>query len=291
MQERSQYPKITPDQVQSVMFRTVTPGQAQAIKERIRNISRGGILLQTSSPLSIDTIAEITYRPELGGRTIEAVGIVRWVDPDLPGGGIQFIRVTSPEGTSRPNAKTSGRQRAAAPAGVNAPVTGTPASTTVFTDGPTLVATGEFGPAAYNSFVGTWAETLKSDSDRLIIDLTRVSRIASMGVGLLVGAHMDAIKLGKSVTIKAPIIFQRIFAVAGVDRVLRFVYLDSPEDEVLEAGSDITIDDPQEIPMVEEETGESASDFFDIPDPVKAAEEELQRELAEHKKKSSTAGL
>lgn len=264
MEERPAYPRVPPERLRSVRFRHANAEHLMVIKERMRNIQRGGVVVETMPPPDLDAIAEVSYEAEAGGLVVQAVGLVRWVDTDPPSAGIQFIRVST---------------SADAPA-VQA---GTPPATRVYAEGPCLVVTGELGSGVHNGFVSCWAKTLNSDSSRLIIDLSGVTRISSMGVGLLMGAHMDANKQEKSLTIKVPVAFQRMLSVAGVDKVVRFVYVENTASEV-PAGLD-----PGQLIGAESAAAESASVVpaeedeacGDWSDPVAEAEAVLRQELEE----------
>jgi anti-anti-sigma regulatory factor len=257
--ESAEFPVLQPALVEDLRFRRATPSQLAAIKERMRNISRGGVVVPTPDPPAPDAVAEVRYRTQPNGQLLEGVGLVREIKGEPPAASIQFLRV----GPAARGARPSGRRTAAKPA------------TKVYTDGPTLIVVGEFGSASYHGFVSCWARTLEDPSDNLIIDLTGVTRISSMGVGLLVGAHMDCIKHGKSLTIKVPVAFQRLLAVSGMDKVVRFVYVDNRPGDGREAEMIGTATAEAEAVRGDEE----ALDLGGPQDPVAEAEDELQREL------------
>ncbi|MFW5858031.1 MAG: STAS domain-containing protein [Planctomycetota bacterium] len=274
-EDRADYPQIGVDLVEEIRFRSVAPAHLAAIKERIRNVSRGGVLVRVESRPAVNSIAEIRYRTAANGPLIEAVGLVRWVEASPPAAGIQFVRVSANRASRRTSRVVP---KADAP--------GAPPATTVYAEGPVLYVKGVLGSGAYNGFVSCWAKTLAAPSDRLIIDLTGVTRISSMGVGLLVGAHMDATKQEKSLTIKVPVAFQRLLGVSGMDRVARFVYVDPRGGRVEPDAGD---EDEALIgapPPPADASGETFLDVDEAADPVAEAEAELQRELDNMRKES-----
>lgn len=270
--DRSEYPRLEAAQVEELRFRSVAPAHLAAIRERVRNVSRGGVVAPTSERPAVNSIAEIRYRPAPDAEPVEAVGLVRWVEAKPPAAGIQFVRVGG-RSTGRSSRRMVRKEGGSRPA------------TTVYAEGPVLYVRGDLGSGAYNGFVSCWAKTLGAQSDRLIIDLSGVTRISSMGVGLLVGAHMDATKQDKSLTIKAPASFQRLLAVSGMDKVARFVYVDPRGGRVEAAangGREIEADaviGGQDADGEGAPSGDAYLRVDDAGDPVAEAEETFRREL------------
>jgi anti-anti-sigma regulatory factor len=213
------YPHVPLENFEQLELWGADEKQLAEIKSNIESKPKGGINVEMKNPPKPDSVVKAVFRISKGDEKIDATGVVRNVFKM----GIKshviidFSHVKKIESEEKPLEPTV----------VIAP------ATTVSADGPTLIIKGELGLPAHDGFIHYWEKTLRSTFRELFINLSEVTRISTMGVGLLIGAHMEALKEGKSLTVKVPADFQRILAVAGADKVINFVYIDQKKNTAI----------------------------------------------------------
>lgn len=94
-ENKRHYPRIRADFVAHISGMELPKQQADALRMRIKNISRGGIFISSESPLSVESILEIRFRLPDKRDEVRAVGVVRWISnsSENPGMGVQFVRI------------------------------------------------------------------------------------------------------------------------------------------------------------------------------------------------------
>ena len=307
MGESGDFRPVPADQVADCRFFSVDAKRLAAIKERLTSAPPGGIALSMPSPPPLDSLVEISFRPEKTASLLEAIGVVAWADEDTKTIGVRFLRVGSKDLSSLSRDQASQTMVGKEGAVTRIPKDETfvsvrggakPPAATVRVDNAGVVVTGEFDAPLYEGFNSAWLQILNRDTQRLIIDLSGVTRMSSMAVGMLVGAHMDAFKKGKAVTIRASIQFQRLFSVTKIDRVINFVYLEPDADSAsakaqgaapqpLQAKEEPSLDALLNEPSVNAQLAAMARRSSMQPPPatpdeeLAQAEEELRRALAD----------
>ena len=75
----------------------VSPHDLDEIRLVIKNISMGGVFIETMVPFDIDTVLRVSFALPGSDREVQALGIVRWVSNtrDMRGMGVQFLKVTT----------------------------------------------------------------------------------------------------------------------------------------------------------------------------------------------------
>lgn len=94
-EEQRRYQRISADFLARVVPADLPEKQAEAVRARIRNISRGGIFIASDTPIPLDTLLNIRFRLPDKKSEVEALGVVRWISSDLanPGIGVQFVKL------------------------------------------------------------------------------------------------------------------------------------------------------------------------------------------------------
>ncbi len=95
--EHRRFPRITSDAVSRL--RKIDPDPpVEEIEGTVRNLSMGGVFIETSTPFEKGDWLEFTIRLELMGkpRVVDAQGVVRWCQQEAPRGiGVAFTKVSS----------------------------------------------------------------------------------------------------------------------------------------------------------------------------------------------------
>ncbi|MEM7167423.1 MAG: PilZ domain-containing protein [Planctomycetota bacterium] len=93
-EENRQYRRIDTNLIVTVAQRNLPAGGAASFKARLKDVSRGGIFIETADPPPIDSILEVELL--VPGSTTTAVlkGMVVWSQPGK-GAGLELIDVTS----------------------------------------------------------------------------------------------------------------------------------------------------------------------------------------------------
>lgn len=75
----------------------VSASELDEIRLVIKNISLGGLFIETPTPMEIDTVLRVSFHLPGSEREIQALGIVRWISNtrDMRGMGVQFLQVTT----------------------------------------------------------------------------------------------------------------------------------------------------------------------------------------------------
>lgn len=96
--ERRRYKRLPTDLIGKIIPRRGGDSTIRAIKAAIRNISLGGVFIETRTPYPLDTLVDLTFTIPGYAEDVTARGIVRWVQTDGPmaGMGIEFMEVSVP---------------------------------------------------------------------------------------------------------------------------------------------------------------------------------------------------
>lgn len=98
-------------------------------------------------------------------------------------------------------------------------------------DTTTITADGEIDLATVHTLRSAITDATKQGARHLTLDLDRVTYIDSSGLGTLIGAHKRLTSSGGSLTIRcSQARILRLFAITGLDRVLRVLGPEVPND-------------------------------------------------------------
>ena len=100
--EKRRYKRLPTDFIGKILPRRGGDSTIRAAKAAIRNISLGGVFIDTKTPSPLDTLVDITFAIPGYADDVSAKGIVRWAQADGPmaGMGIEFMEVSVPSRTA-----------------------------------------------------------------------------------------------------------------------------------------------------------------------------------------------
>jgi len=96
--DRRAYRRVSADFVAEMRPVEGSPEELEAVRRRVKNLSKGGLFVETEALLTVGSVVEMRFR--LGPRAgeLRALGVVRWTSsgPGRPGMGIQFLELEAP---------------------------------------------------------------------------------------------------------------------------------------------------------------------------------------------------
>ena len=224
------YRRIDPALVTRLSFRSVDARQMEAIREKLAAANLGGLILQAETLPSADSVTEVLFRVAPQTPLLSGVGLVMRVEQPTREIAVRLLRMVVAEQAADTPAVTPAPVPApGAPAAAAEPVLPGRAATRIFQEVGTITVIGDFNAKATEAFNAAWQKALSEHGAQMIIDLTRVQRISSMAIGLLVSAQMDAMQVSRTLTVRVPATLERIFRVSRVDKVLRFIYVNDDD--------------------------------------------------------------
>ncbi len=96
--EKRRYKRLPTNLLGRILPRRGGEATVRSAKAAIKNISLGGVFIESKNPYPLDTLVDLTFAIPGYADEVNAKGIVRWAQGDGPmiGMGIEFIEVSVP---------------------------------------------------------------------------------------------------------------------------------------------------------------------------------------------------